>query len=588
MRVRLVREPEVALRFGAVLRLLERSQHDRLQQFGIRPPLHHREQFRVVLRLRLVTATERQAELGQELAQSGELLDRRTFVDAIQRGVLVALQEVRRADVRGEHAFLDDAVGVVAFDAMDVADLAVVAELHLRLDRLEVDRATPRAGLHEDTEELLECAQMRQHGRQSCGRFRRRIAERGPDLVVRQTRLRMHHRGMEGIAHDIAAWAEIHLADHAQAIDAGVERTDAVRQRLRQHRDHAPREVHRVAAVGRLEVERIAGTHVVAHVRDRDVELETLALGIAVDRIVEVARRLAIDRDERQIAQIDTAGEIAFRDRQGDGLRTRFGFRAEHVRHLVLAHRDLDLHAGIGRITQHLDDVPDRGAVARRLLHEPHDHDLAGLRVRSRLLRDEHVVRDATVRRRDLADAVLDDVAPHHFRGAMLDHFDDAALDPTTPVDTDAARHDAVTVHHLRHLARRKEHVLAVVVGDEESVAFGMPLHHARDEIEFLRDAQHTAAIDQDLTSPRHRLETARERLVFLRLDRERLGERLGRERLSCLFHHVENELARRQGIFVFAALAFEIRIRASQCFRTARIGLTAGSRHRVLPHALV
>ena len=40
----------------------------------------------------------------------------------------------------------------------------------------------------------------------------------------------------------------------------------------------------------------------------------------------------------------------------------------EHVRHLVLAHRDLDLHAGVVDLAQHLDDAAHRLRVARRLL----------------------------------------------------------------------------------------------------------------------------------------------------------------------------------------------------------------------------
>ena len=36
------------------------------------------------------------------------------------------------------------------------------------------------------------------------------------------------------------------------------------------------------------------------------------------------------------------------------------GIRRELVRQLVLAQRDLDFHAGIGVVAEHLDDAPDR------------------------------------------------------------------------------------------------------------------------------------------------------------------------------------------------------------------------------------
>ena len=68
-----------------------------------------------------------------------------------------------------------------------------------------------------------------------------------------------------------------HLADHAQAIDVRIQRAEAVRQRLGQHRAHAVGEVDRRAAQPRLAIERRVGLHVVAHVGDRDEQAEAVA-----------------------------------------------------------------------------------------------------------------------------------------------------------------------------------------------------------------------------------------------------------------------------------------------------------------------
>ncbi len=102
--------------------------------------------------MRLVAAGEVQAELLQELLQLLELLGRRPFVDTVERGMLVTLQEVGGADVGREHAFLDQAVGVVALDRDDALDLALVIEDDLRLDGLEVDGAAPHPRLDENPE----------------------------------------------------------------------------------------------------------------------------------------------------------------------------------------------------------------------------------------------------------------------------------------------------------------------------------------------------------------------------------------------------------------------------------------------------
>jgi hypothetical protein len=77
---------------------------------------------------------------------------------------------------------------------------------------------------------------------------------------------------------------------------------------------------------------------------------------LAVDGIVEVARVLAVDGDQRHVAQVDAA--LAGRPRApGSGKAAGLGQRLgrEAVRHLVLAHRDLDLHARIVDLAQHLE-----------------------------------------------------------------------------------------------------------------------------------------------------------------------------------------------------------------------------------------
>jgi hypothetical protein len=144
----LVGQAEVADVVRAVHRLAQRAQHDRLQQLEIRARLDLLEQLGVVLGLRIVAAAQRQAELAEEGCAGSSAFPRtRRFVDAVEAGLLVLGQEIRGADVGRQHAFLDDAVGVVAHHRHDVLDLALVVEQHLRFGGLEIDRAALAARL---------------------------------------------------------------------------------------------------------------------------------------------------------------------------------------------------------------------------------------------------------------------------------------------------------------------------------------------------------------------------------------------------------------------------------------------------------
>ncbi len=131
----------------AVHRLAQRAQHHRLQQLHVRAGLDLFQQARVVLGVRLVAAGELQSELAQKLAQRRQLFRGRTFVHAVQRRMVVAGQEIGGADIGGQHAFLDQAVGIVALRRHDAFDLALVVEEHLGLDGFEVDRAAQCARL---------------------------------------------------------------------------------------------------------------------------------------------------------------------------------------------------------------------------------------------------------------------------------------------------------------------------------------------------------------------------------------------------------------------------------------------------------
>ena len=86
----------------------------------------------------------------------------------------------------------------------------------------------------------------------------------------------------------------------------------------------------------RLAVERAAGPHIMRHIGDRDDDMPAAAvlrvvIRLGPHRIVEIARILAVDRDQREVAQIGAAAELnglgAGRFGQRLGAETRSGSR---------------------------------------------------------------------------------------------------------------------------------------------------------------------------------------------------------------------------------------------------------------------
>jgi hypothetical protein len=114
VRVVLVGEPEVPAVDRRVDRLLHRAQQHGVDLLGVDAVLRRIGDGLEVARLRVVADAQPQPEGAQVVLQRDLLLRRRALVHAIQRGMLVARDEVGRADVGREHGLLDEAVRVGA------------------------------------------------------------------------------------------------------------------------------------------------------------------------------------------------------------------------------------------------------------------------------------------------------------------------------------------------------------------------------------------------------------------------------------------------------------------------------------------
>ncbi len=88
----------------------------------------------------------------------------------------------------------------------------------------------------------------------------------------------------------------LHVADHAQAIHFGPQTAQFVRQRLRQHRNHAAREIHAGRAFAGISVERSFEFHVMRNVGDGDDQTIALAGLLGVYRVIEIFSGFAVDR----------------------------------------------------------------------------------------------------------------------------------------------------------------------------------------------------------------------------------------------------------------------------------------------------
>jgi len=101
------------------------------------------------------------------------------------------------------------------------------------------------------------------------------------------------------------------MRSHAQALDIRVERAQAVRQPLGEHRMTRLGKYTELPRSRASTSRRVAVAHVVADVAIATMRRKAIACLLAVHRVVEVPGGLAVDGDELELAQILAAGKIA-------------------------------------------------------------------------------------------------------------------------------------------------------------------------------------------------------------------------------------------------------------------------------------
>ena len=219
------------------------------------------------------------------------------------------------------------------------------------------------------------------------------------------------------------------------------------------------------------------------------------------------------------------------------------------MRQCVLPERDLDFHAGVGVVAEHLHHVRHRLRVLRGLRDDLDRHHLARFRPVLRVRRHQELLADALVFRRHEQDAVLAVQPPHQTLVGVLEHFHDLAFGTAAPVGAGNARDHAVAVQHLVHFLRTEEEVGAAAVAHEEPESIGMSLHPAANQIEFRHHADRVAAVAHDLAVALHGGDAPRERLALVRRDVEQAFEIGFGEGHAVLGQRLQDGVAARQRV---------------------------------------
>ena len=318
-----------------------------------------------VLRLDLLGRRQPEPELAQELPQRLEPVELRQPVHAVQRRHVMTVEQPRGGDVGRDHAFLDQPVRIVARLLDERSDRALLVELELELGRVELERTAPAARARkrlvyavqrqQPLAQLLEprvVPRVRPSRNSPTSRYVRRAAERITPSKKRERVMRPSSRTRSS-------------QQRREPVLVGHERTESVRQRFRQHRQHAVRKVDRRAALARFAIERRARPHVVPDVGDRNDQPSSHRSRVRTRRRRR-SRAHPRRRSSREPAARRSSRPAMALAGMRASVRLRFGehLGAETRRQAVRVDRDLGFHSRRAVIAEHARDATDRLRIA--------------------------------------------------------------------------------------------------------------------------------------------------------------------------------------------------------------------------------
>ena len=218
---------------------------------------------------------------------------------AVHARLLQPLQFFGGGHVRQHHELFDQPVAIQARARRDVGHASLVVQHHLALRDVQIERAA-----------LVPRGEQRAEG--GIEGWKEAVRQAEPiaglecllHLRVGQPRCGFHQAAAEFMPGLLAVGADTHLHEQAAALLVRAQAAPAIGELLRQHGHDPVGEIAAIAALPRCLVQRRVRAHVMRHVGDGHDQPESIAVRLGIHRVVEIARILAIDGDQRHVAQI--------------------------------------------------------------------------------------------------------------------------------------------------------------------------------------------------------------------------------------------------------------------------------------------
>ena len=277
---------------------------------------------------------------------------------AVKGRSMPLIEGFRDGPVGGQHRLFDESMGRVSLPEKRIEGSARGVDGDLHLGQLELDRSARPAP---QGKPLGDPGEPRERGPPARTGIGGSVLgwpfKQVGCLLVAQLGVAADHRLVKTSLENLALAREAELHGQHRPILSRPKRAESARETLGEHGDRTVREIETIAPSPGLGVDEAPRHHEMTDIGDRDPEPLAPAVGVGEERVVVVAGRSGIDRDERELAQIEASREFLGGKGVGDLVDLEASSAGECGGEAVFPGECMVVRIGIASGPQNLDDA---------------------------------------------------------------------------------------------------------------------------------------------------------------------------------------------------------------------------------------
>ena len=347
VRVVLRRQTEVTDVIRLINCLLHGTQRYRSYQSFLRTAGDFLHSLLNILRLRFFLRYKFNIKVCQQLSELLHLFLAWNIMHTVDKRPVLVKHMLRNGFVGCQHELLDNRLRIAVNALHNLNRVQLFVQNYLLLRQIKVHSTAARTLVMQNLAQNIHTRNHRQNVLILVAHFLV-ACQNCTHNIVAQAVTYIDNRRENLVAEHLAHFVDMHLAGHGKTVLAGIQAADAVRQTLRQHRQHAVYKINACAALSCFLIQHAVFRNIIADIRNINTKQVFVIVNLLyINCIVQVLGILAIDGYDSALTQVATSCQLTLFNRLRHLARSLQHLLREGQRQVILLDYRQNLQAYI-------------------------------------------------------------------------------------------------------------------------------------------------------------------------------------------------------------------------------------------------